>query len=160
MSPRPPLSLAAAALVAAVLSAQPAHAGGPTQPPDGAFAGFATYYRIPPVVISDGSAAQCLRVLCWSLTHDGVDVGIELWTAGPDPGRDPFETGSLVLDVASIDSATLCHAGTSSAFGRILAEPIKKLAIECTAEIVSNSSFQTISSVPLVSTPPRKKKKR
>jgi hypothetical protein len=145
--------------VAAVFCAVPVLAGGPTQPPDGSFAGYATRYRIPPVLVSD-TVGQCLRVQCWSLTHDGVDVGVELWTTGPDPARAPFETGSFVLDVANIDGATLCHAGINSAFGRIVAEPIKKLAIECTAEIVTNPGFQTISSVPLVSSPPRKKKKR
>jgi hypothetical protein len=148
--------LAATALAAAIFFAGPVHAGGPTQPPDG---GFTTVYRIPPVLISDGSAGQCLRVLCWSLSHDDVDARAELWTAGTDPSRDPFEAGNFVLDVASIGGVTLCHAGVSSAFGRIVVEPIKKLAIECTAEIVSNSTFQTISSVPLTTAPKKRKKK-
>jgi hypothetical protein len=143
--------------VAAVFCAVPVIAGGPTQPPDGQFAGFATRYRIPPVLVSD-AAGQCLRVLCWSLSHDDVQVRAELWTTGTDPDRDPFEAGDFVLDVASINGATLCHSGTNSAFGRIVAQPIKKLAIECTAEIVSNSTFQTLSSVPLL-TPPKKRKR-
>jgi hypothetical protein len=152
MMSRSRASLAATVLVPAVLTAAPARAGGPLQPPDGAIAGFRIHYRIPPVL----SAGRCLRVACWSLSHDDVAVRIELWNDGADPNRDPVLAWQFDLDVTRIEDITLCPG--PRVVGRIVAAPIKKLSIECSAEVVDDSNGQTISTLPLSGPPKRKKR--
>jgi hypothetical protein len=152
--------VAVTALIATLVTAGTSSAGGPLQPPDGPFAGFATHYRIPPTLLENVQGGQCLRVLCWTLSHDGITVGMELWDNGTDPNRAPSITGIRVLNLTGINGAVLCPTlgAASLVAGRITASPIKKLNLECTAELIKPSSTETVAPLPLVS-PPKKKKR-
>jgi hypothetical protein len=143
-------------LFAAVVVAAPARAGGPLQPPDGPFAGFTTHYRIPPVSLDNiSNPGRCLRWSCWSLGPEGhgeVTAGIELWDSGTDPNRAPTHQVSFYLYSATyISSGSVCITGTSQpVVGRIVAEPVKKLKLECTAEVVDRDTAQPLATLPLL----------
>jgi hypothetical protein len=86
-------------------------------------------------------------------------VGIEVWTDGNDPNRVAAEKGVQNLDsVADLESSLLCPLGQNVVIGRILASPVKKLNLQCSAE-VTDSGGQMVSALPLLS-PSKKKKKR
>jgi hypothetical protein len=122
MVARPRASLAAAALVAAVLLAGPARAGGPAQPPDGQFAGFVVKHLIPPFFLDTfGTGGQCLAVTCWSTSHTGFSYGFQLWDGNTNPNRAPvIETSTFADGLTDLDTIFLCPGGEStSAAGRV-----------------------------------------
>jgi hypothetical protein len=160
MSARSRNSLAVVALAAALVAAGPVEAGGPLQPPDVGLLGFDIRYRIPPFFLDTTNPGQCLRVTCWSPSHDDVAVNFELWDAGTDPNRAAIFGAGVFLDFTNVAAVNLCPPSRSHpAVGRITASPIKKLSLECSAETVDPASLRTISTLPLV-VPPKKKKKR
>jgi hypothetical protein len=157
MSARPRISLAGVVLVAAVFAAAPVRAEGPLQAPN---PDFSVYYRIPPFFLDTAHSTQCLRVICWSPTHDDVSVNFQLWDAGPDPDRAPIFGAGFALGLTNVGTVNLCPGNRAHpAVGRILAEAIKKLVIECSAEIIDPVTAQTLSTHALA-VPPRKKKRR
>jgi hypothetical protein len=148
-----------AALLAALLVTGPARAGGPYRPPDGQLTGFTTHYRIPSTFLKYSDPGQCLLVHCFNPTeHDAVSIGIEIWDNGLDPDRDPIQSTVLHLDRSGGNLYNFCTPGSHLVTGRIVAAPIKKLTIECAAEIIDFLTQRTVSSLPLV--PAAKKKKR
>jgi hypothetical protein len=98
-------------------------------------------------------------VICWSASHD-VSVNFALWDDGPDPGRAPIFGGGAALSATNVARAELCPSNRAHpAVGRITAERIKKLSLECSAELYDPASSRTLTTLPLV-TPAKKKKKR
>jgi hypothetical protein len=150
MTPRSCASLALAVLALAGLAAAPVRAGGPLEPPDGGFHGFRTVYLIPPTFLDSSGKGECLRVMCWSSSHDGVRLGVQLWNEGNDPHRAPSASGSLMLDpMSDLDATTLCPHGAQAHVGRVMAAPRRKLKVECAAELTSHPKGDTLAVVPL-----------
>jgi hypothetical protein len=155
MESRSSVSLAAVSLVAALVAAGPVRAEGPLQAPD---PDFDVHYRIPPFFLDTTNPGQCLRVICWSASHD-VSVNFELWQEGPDPNRAPIFGAGFALDATNVARAELCPSNRAHpAVGRITASRIKKLSLECSAELYDPASSRTLSTLQLVT--PAKKKKR
>jgi hypothetical protein len=142
-----------AAVVLALLLglAAPARAGGPGQPPDGAYSSYRVAYFLGRTFQNAGFGTI---VTCTNVGSSDVRVLYQVWDQGTDPSRAPlFEETFLVPAGSANESGS--DGDPDLAVGRIsLSDP--RAAVFCSA-LLQNLDTDEFTSVPLlrVGKPPK-----